>query len=121
MSLATTAGGGAGLGGGGGLSVSAMAHNTAPAIQHHHQQTHTHIPGAAPGTGLPVTNVALGADLLDKNQKCLSGKGVRGASRLPIVAVDLWGEGGVCYFPPVEKDEDGEFMIMCLHCLLCCK
>lgn len=57
-----------------------------------------------------MTNVALGADLLDKNQKMLSGKGVRGAARMPIVAVDLWGEGEgvVSYFPPV-KDEDGEW------------
>ena len=57
-----------------------------------------------------MTNVALGADLLDKNQKMLSGKGVRGAAKMPIVAVDLWGDDGVGrvgYFPPV-KDEDGE-------------
>ena len=54
-----------------------------------------------------MTNVALGADLLDKNQKMLSGKGVRGAARMPVVAVDLWGEGErVAYFPPME--EDGE-------------
>ena len=90
MSLATT-GATAGLGGGG-LSTAAMAHNTSPALLHqqHYQQSHSHIPGGGP-SGLPVTNVALGADLLDKNQKMLSGKGVRGAAKLPIVAVDLWG------------------------------
>lgn len=107
MSLATTGAGG-GLGGGGGLSTAAMAHNTAPALiqqQHQHQQ----IPNAA-GSGasssLPITNVALGADLLDKNQKMLSGKGVRAVAKMPIVAVDLWG-GGVAYFPPKE-DNGGE-------------
>jgi hypothetical protein len=63
-----------------------------------------------------VTNVALGADLLDKNQKMLSGKGVRGAAKMPIVAVDLWGEGSSCvgYFPPV-KDEDGELRFLLFH------
>ncbi|KAL3800573.1 hypothetical protein ACHAWO_009817 [Cyclotella atomus] len=110
MSLATT-GGGAGLSGAG-LSTAAMAHNTAPALlqqPQYQQQAHTHIPTGGGPSGLPVTNVALGADLLDKNQKMLSGKGVRGAARMPIVAVDLWGEGEgvVSYFPPV-KDEDDE-------------
>jgi hypothetical protein len=62
-----------------------------------------------------MTNVALGADLLDKNQKMLSGKSVRAAAKMPIVAVDLWGdsEGGssVAYFPPM-KDEDGKFDVV---------
>ncbi|KAL3786870.1 hypothetical protein HJC23_013791 [Cyclotella cryptica] len=111
MSLATTTAASGGLGGGG-LSATVMAHNTAPALQHqHHQHTHQSIPGAGGGpSGLPVTNVALGADLLDKNQKCLTGKGVRGAAKMPIVAMDLWGDGAVVgYFPPIDKDEDGKY------------
>ena len=61
-----------------------------------------------------MTNVALGADLLDKNQKCLTGKGVRGAAKMPIVGMDLWGDGAfVGYFPPVDKDEDGELSGWC--------
>jgi hypothetical protein len=90
-----------------------MAHNTSPALLHqqHYQQSHTHIPGGGP-SGLPVTNVALGADLLDKNQKMLTGKSVRGVVKMPIVAVDLWGMG-VGYYPP-RKEEDGE----CDRCYL---
>lgn len=112
MSLATSTAGGFSGGGAGALSTAAMAHNTAPALhQQHTQYQHTQIPsgGGAATTGLPMTNVALGADLLDKNQKMLSGKSVRGAARMPVVAVDLWGEGSsgrVAYFPPME--EDGE-------------
>ena len=125
MSLAT-AGGAGGLGAGAGLSMSAMAHGgpAASAIAAQAQPTHTHsgIPGggasgsgygAAPGTSY----AALGADLLDKNQSFLNGKNVRSAAKLPIVAVDLYGDGcDVAYFPPMPKDDsDGnedEMMVM---------
>ena len=51
------------------------------------------------GTGY----MALGADLLDKNQN-ISSKGVRNAASLPIVAIDLYGDDcGVAYFPPTVK------------------
>jgi len=49
----------------------------------------------------------VGADLLDKNQGFVSGKNVRSAARLPIVAVDLYGDRcDVAYFPPMEKKDD---------------
>ncbi|KAL9183368.1 hypothetical protein ACHAXT_005155 [Thalassiosira profunda] len=108
MSLATTGGGG--LGGGAGLSAAALAHGGpnagAIAAQAPPQHQHSGIPGgthsAAPGTSF----AAVGADLLDKNQSFLNSKNVRSAARLPIAAVDLYGDKcETAYFPPLERDK----------------
>ena len=111
MSLATSAGAGAGMGGAG-LSTAAMAHNNGPAAVAPSFQHRAVPPGATSGgyAATPGTSfAAVGADLLDKNQTFLNSKGVRGAARLPIVAVDLYGDDGdVAYFPPVEDEDDGD-------------
>ena len=113
MSLATTSGGaGAGLAGGG-LSAAAMAHGGPNAALATHTPPHnaqySSIPNSSGAAAPPGTSyAALGADLLDKNQSFLNGKNVRGVSALPIVGVDLYGDGcGVGYFGPMEKEEDG--------------
>ena len=132
MSLATTGGGGAGLsGGGGGLSLSTMAHGGPSALTTHQTatsyNTHSSIPSGTAGTAAPGTSyAALGADLLDKNQSFLSGKGVRSAASLPIVAVDLYADNNnatataavdVAYFPPLPEedsnnDDEDEMAVM---------
>ena len=116
MSLATTGGGGgfSGAGGGAGLSVAAMAHGGPNAIATTPpQSSHQGIPGSgtayttvAPGTSY----AALGADLLDKNQSLLNAKHVRNVAKLPIVAMDLYGDAtttcrNVAYFPPMTDDD----------------
>ena len=96
------------------LSTAAMAHGgpngaSIAAAQHSHSHhAHSSIPGGGHGAAAPGTSYfALGADLLDKNQSFLNGKGVRSAARLPLVAVDLYGDKcDVSYFPPMEKEED---------------
>jgi len=111
MSLATAGAGGAGLGGGG-LSTAAMAHNAGGVpggLAAQHQQHHQGIPGGGgPGMSAPGTTMFAGAaDLLDKNQSFLNGKNVRAVAKMPLVAVDLYGDScGVAYFPP-NKDEGG--------------
>lgn len=112
MSLATSGGAGAGLAGGG-LSAAAMAHGGPNAALATHTPPHnaqySSIPNSSGAAAPPGTSyAALGADLLDKNQSFLNGKNVRGVSALPIVGVDLYGDGcGVGYFGPMEKEEDG--------------
>ncbi|KAL7465165.1 hypothetical protein ACHAXS_005493 [Conticribra weissflogii] len=119
MSLATSTGGGAGLSAGGaGLSVAAMAHDAGAnaALSHtHHAHAHHHgsIPGGTSSSAAPpVSHAALGADLLDRTQSFLSGKGVRNAAKLPIAAVDLYGDKcHAAYFPPVAaagEEENGQ-------------
>ena len=112
MSLAN-AGGGGGLGAGTGiLSTAAMAHG-GPSAAHRNiskPTQHSQIPGGASsygGTAAPGTSyAALGADLLDKNQSFISAKNVRAVSKLPIVAIDIYGDTtSTSYFPPLPKDE----------------
>jgi len=109
MSLATTGGGG-GLGGGG-LSTAAMAHggpNAQSIAQTQPTHTHSQIPGGGGGgfsNVLPL-NVALGADLLDKNQSFITSKNVRNVAKLPIVAIDIYGDKtSTSYYPPLTKDD----------------
>jgi len=109
MSLATTGGGG-GLGGGG-LSTAAMAHggpNAQSIAQTQPTHTHSQIPGGGSGSGfsnVPL-NVALGADLLDKNQSFITSKNVRNVAKLPIVAIDIYGDQtSTSYYPPLSKDD----------------
>lgn len=102
MSMATTSGMG-GMGGAGGAGGIAMAHQAnamaRPAAQP--QMPQNSIPGGGGGpSGVPPSAMALGADLLDKQQS-LSLKQVRGIAHLPIVAIDLYsGEPHVAMFPP---------------------
>ena len=112
MSLAN-AGGGGGLGAGTGiLSTAAMAHG-GPSAAHRNiskPTQHSQIPGGGAssyGTAAPGTSyAALGADLLDKNQSFISAKNVRAVSKLPIVAIDIYGDTtSTSYFPPLPKDE----------------
>mmetsp|Transcript_31009 Transcript_31009/g.92957 ORF Transcript_31009/g.92957 Transcript_31009/m.92957 type:complete len:866 (-) Transcript_31009:1961-4558(-) len=112
MSLAASAGGG-GMGGGA-LSTAAMAHGGPSGMTMHRAAaqpppgSHAHFAGA--GVSAPGNLSALGADLVDKSQRGLGLRAVRNVSSLPLVAVDLYGEGGeVAYFPPVPRTgEDGE-------------
>jgi len=120
MSLATTGGGGFAGGGGGGMGgMAMMAHggpNAAAVAAHIPTHTAHQIPGGSSGGGgmAGTGYMALGADLLDKNQN-LTGKGVRNSASMPIVAIDLYGdECGVAYFPPTQSvkadttnDQDG--------------
>lgn len=97
--------------GGGGLSTAAMAHGgQLNPIQQPNVSSHSQIPGGTGGRGTaaPGTSyAALGADLLDKNQSFLSGKNVRAVAKLPIVAIDMYGDTtSTSYFPPMPK-EDG--------------
>ena len=113
MSLAN-AGGGGGLGAGTGiLSTAAMAHG-GPSAAHRNiskPTQHSQIPGGGAsssyGTAAPGTSyAALGADLLDKNQSFITAKNVRAVSKLPIVAIDIYGDTtSTSYFPPLPKDE----------------
>lgn len=110
------------MGGGAGMGMAAMAHGGPNAgsiatAQPSHQ--HSGIPGGGAGSGYaaaPGTSyMALGADLLDKNQSFLNGKNVRSVATLPIVAVDLYGDRcDVSYFPPMEEDDgnDDEMAVM---------
>ena len=99
MSLATTGGGGFAGGGGGMGGMAMMAHggpNAAGVAAHIPTHTaHHQIPGGSSGGGGMVGTgyMALGADLLDKNQN-ISSKGVRNAASLPIVAIDLYSNTG---------------------------
>jgi len=57
---------------------------------------------------MPSNLAALGADLVDKSQS-LSLKAVRNLASLPLVAVDLYGEGGnVAIFPPRSLSSGGK-------------
>lgn len=111
MSLAATGGGGAGLGGGGmAMSAGIAAHGGPSALATHtaahaHQQHNAHA-GPPPGVAPPGSFAALAADVVDKGQN-LTLRGVRGVAGLPVVAIDLYGDGGeVAAFPPVVEDDD---------------
>mmetsp|Transcript_11461 Transcript_11461/g.23475 ORF Transcript_11461/g.23475 Transcript_11461/m.23475 type:complete len:888 (+) Transcript_11461:175-2838(+) len=117
MSLATAGGGGAGVGGGGMAMSAGVAAHGGPSAMATHAQAHAHHghghshAGPAPGGTTappPGSYAALAADVVDKSQN-LTLRGVRGVARLPIVSIDLFGDGGeVAAFPPVfGDDEDG--------------
>lgn len=102
MSLATTSAGAGGL-----SAASAMGHH-AGAVAHVAAPPRPPTGGAGipGGAAPPVSNAALGADLVDKHQQALSLKQARGVAHLPIVAVDLYSsEPNVAMFPP--KAEEG--------------
>ena len=81
---------------------SALATHTAA---HAHQQHNAHA-GPPPGVAPPGSFAALAADVVDKGQN-LTLRGVRGVAGLPVVAIDLYGDGGeVAAFPPVVEDDD---------------
>ena len=107
MSLST--GGLAGAGGGAGLSLSTMAHGGPNGLSTLQATQRTSSANAPPGTSTaaPVSNAALGADLIDKNQH-LSKADWRNAVRRPIVAVDLYGEGCEVAFYPPNVSREGE-------------
>eukprot|EP00563_Minutocellus_polymorphus_P009896 CAMPEP_0181026520 /NCGR_PEP_ID=MMETSP1070-20121207/3683_1 /TAXON_ID=265543 /ORGANISM="Minutocellus polymorphus, Strain NH13" /LENGTH=877 /DNA_ID=CAMNT_0023103717 /DNA_START=30 /DNA_END=2664 /DNA_ORIENTATION=- len=105
MSLAAS-GGGAGLGAGIAAHGGPSAMATHAAAHAHHQGGASHA-GPAPGVAPPGSFAALAADVVDRGQN-LTLRGVRGVAGLPVVAIDLYGDGGeVAAFPPVAgEDED---------------
>ena len=97
------------MGAGAALSTAAMAHGGATGMSLHQQtasgahSSHAHA-GPAPGVPPPGSFAALAADVVDKGQQ-LTARGVRAVASLPIVGIDLYGDGGeVAAFPAVDED-----------------
>eukprot|EP00592_Proboscia_alata_P007669 CAMPEP_0194354942 /NCGR_PEP_ID=MMETSP0174-20130528/2934_1 /TAXON_ID=216777 /ORGANISM="Proboscia alata, Strain PI-D3" /LENGTH=841 /DNA_ID=CAMNT_0039124021 /DNA_START=129 /DNA_END=2654 /DNA_ORIENTATION=- len=104
MSLATSGGGG-GMGGGG-MSMATMAHGGPTGMQaHSHTQPPPSAATNATSISAPALNAALGADQLDKR----IASHARSTASLPLVAVDIYGSGAVCYNRPMV-DEEGKAM-----------
>jgi hypothetical protein len=104
MSLATGGLGGAGAG----MSMGMAAHGGPTGVQIHQATSQPNSAGPPPGTtSAPISNAALGADLIDKNQ--LSKTDWNNAKTRPIVAVDLYGDAcEVAFYPPSVSREGAE-------------
>lgn len=108
MSLAATGGGlgGVGAGGAGGLVMAHQGNNAMAMPAAPVPPPGADIPGggsAAPSSSISAT-AALGADLVDKQQR-LSLQQVKDLSKFPLVALDLFGSQPiVASFPPKSSD-----------------
>jgi len=107
MSLATSSGG-MGAGAGGGMAM-AMAH------QPHAMTQHAQGPqGPTSGprtTSAPRSASGLAADVVDKN---ISAKQIRNSRNLPIVCMDLYGDGEIAYVAGegMAKEKSGNWITM---------
>lgn len=94
MSLAVSSGVGAGAAAGGGMAV-AMAHQPHVMTQHiQAPQGANNSSGAGRGAGAPRSASGLAADVVDKN---ITAKQIRNSRHMPIVCMDLYGDGEIAY------------------------